>query len=248
MIHRVRLAGVAVVLLLASASLVHAQSPDTTAAKHAGSRPGRGAVGMQAGMTYFFAEKDYSDGAQPRLSFAGRFRYVINEGWQWQVSPYFTWSAYAVGTAAPFRDPNFPAEVDKDFNLTQVVGANGQIQKAWGEGRTRWHLGAGPAVYRVVVQNHRKVLKDPRTDRLHQGAYLGATAELGAERFLRSLANTSLEYTLAWHTALARRDDQFPSGYNGSVSAIEFRFGAQYYFDFKKPKAPDMKRKAAPKK
>lgn len=247
MIHRVRLAGVAVVLLLASASVVRAQAPDTTTAKREGSLPGRGAVGVQAGTTYFFAEKDYSDGAQPRLSFAGSFRFVINKGWQWQVSPYFTWSAYAVGTDAPFTDPNFPAETEKDFHLTQIVGANAQLQKVWQRPRTRWHVGAGPAVYRVVVQNHRKVLRDPVTDRLHQGAYLGATAEFGVERFLKALPNTSLEWVLAYQTAFAKRDDQFPSGYNSSVSALEFRFGSHYYFDFKKPKAPDAK-KAAPKK
>jgi len=247
MIHRVRLAGVAVVLLLASVSVVRAQAPDTTVTKREGALPGRGSVGGQVGVSYFYAEKDYSNGAMPRFSFAGHFRYVINKGWQWQVSPYYTWSAYAVGTQAPFVDPNFPDETEKDFHLTQIVGASSQIQKVWGKGRTRWHAGGGPAVYRVVVQNHRKVLKDPVTDRLHQGTYMGATAEIGAERHLKKLNNTSLEYVFAWQTAFAKRDDQFPSGYNSSVSAIEFRFGAHYYFDFKKPKAPDS-RKAAPSK
>lgn len=240
MIRRVRLAGVAVVLLLVSAPVVRAQAPDTTTAKRTGASPGRGAVGTQVGSSYFFAEGDYSEGAQPRLSFAGHFRYVINDGWQWQVSPYFTWSAYSVGTEAPFADPNFPDEPPiKDFHLTQVVGASGQIQKVFGKGRTRWHLGAGPAVYRVVVQNHRKVLRDPVTNKRHQGTYLAANAELGVERFLKSMSNTSLEWTVAYQTAFAS-DDQFPSGYDGSVSALEVRFGAHYYFDFKKPKAPDL--------
>ncbi|MCC6349455.1 MAG: hypothetical protein IT347_07680 [Candidatus Eisenbacteria bacterium] len=239
MIRRVRLAGVAVVALLASASVVRAQAPDTTTARREGALPGRGAVGAQAGSSFFLSEGDYSQGAQPRMSFAGHFRYVISDGWQWQVSPYFTWSAYAVGTDAPFADPNFPAETDKDFHLTQIVGASGQIQKVFGRGRTRWHLGAGPAIYRVVVQNHRKVLRDPVTEKRHQGTYLGGTAEIGVERFLKSLPNTSLEWTLAYQAAFAK-DDQFPSGYNGSVGAIELRFGAHYYFEFKKPKAPDL--------
>lgn len=247
MIRRVRLAGVAVVLLLVSASVVRAQAPDSTSttAKRGGAVPGRGAVGAQAGSSYFFSEGDYSEGAQPRLSFAGHFRYVINNGWQWQVSPYFTWTAYAVGTDAPFTDPNFPTETHKDFHLTQVVGASGQIQKTFGTGRSRWHVGAGPAVYRVVVQNHRKVLRDPVTNKRHQGTYLGATAEIGVERFLKSLDTTSLEWTVAYQGAFAK-DDQFPSGYNGSVGAVEIRFGAHYYFEFKKPKAPDLTK--APKR
>lgn len=237
MIHRVRLAGVAVVLLLVSASVVRAQAPDTTTAKRGGALPGRGAVGAQAGSSYFVAEGDYSEGAQPRLSFAGHFRYVMGGGLQWQVSPYFTWAAYSVGTAAPFPDPNFPAETDKDFHLTQIAGGSAQIQKAFGQGRTRWHVGAGPAIYRVMVQNHRKVLRDPVTNKRHQGTYLGATAELGVERFLKTLDNTSLEWTFAYQTVFSS-DDEFPMGYDGSVAAIELRFGAHYYFDFRKPKAP----------
>jgi hypothetical protein len=184
----------------------------------------------------------------PRMSFAGHFRYVINKGWQWQVSPYFTWSAYSVGTEAPFVDPNFPEEgLKKDFHLTQIVGASGQLQKVWMRKTSRWHAGIGPAVYRVVVQNHRKVLKDPVTNRLHQGTYLGATAEFGSERFFKGLPNTSIEWTFAYQAAFPKRDDQFPSGYNSSVNAIEFRLGSHYYFDFRKPKTPDAK-KAAPKK
>lgn len=236
MIRRVRLAGVAVVLLLVSAPVVRAQAPDTTVAKQPGSRPGRGAVGAQVGTSYFFAEGDYSDGAQPRLSFAGHFRYVIGGGWQWQVSPYFTWTAYSVGTKAPFADPNFPGETDKDFHLTQVAGGSAQLQKVFGSGRTRWHVGAGPAFYRVVVQNHRKVLRDPVTNVRHQRSSLGANAEIGVERFLKTLNNTSIEWTLAWQGAFSKNADDFPSGYEGNVSAVELRLGGHYYFDFRKPR------------
>jgi len=244
MIPRVRLAGVAVLILLATASVVRAQAPDTTIAKREGAQPGRGSIGAQVGSSWFLLEQDYSKGAMPRMSFAGAFRYMINKGWQWQVSPYFTWSAYSVGTEAPFVDPNFPQEgLKKDFHLTQIVGANAQIQKVWLRKHARWHFGIGPAVYRVVVQNHRKVLKDPVTNRLHQGTYLGATAEFGSERFFKSLPNTSLEWTVAWQSAYPKRDDQFPSGYNSSVGAFEVRLGPHYYFDFRKSKTA-----AAPKR
>lgn len=237
MIRRVRLAGVAVVLLLASVSVAGAQSPDTTAAKPSGAKAGRGAVGGQAGTSYFYSQGDYSDGAQPRLSFAGHFRYVLGGGWQWQVSPYFTWSAYGVGTKAPFKDPNFPNDpAVKDHYLTQMVGATAQIQKAFGKGRVRWHVGAGPAVYRVVVQNHRKVLRDPVTNVRHQGTYFGGSAEVGVERFMKTLDNTSIEVTLATQNAFAKDAEAFASGFDANVSAIELRLGAHYYFDFKKPK------------
>jgi hypothetical protein len=238
MIHRVRLAGVAVVLLLVSASVVRAQAPDTTSATHTAARPGRGSVGGQVGMSYFYAQGDYSTGASPRMAFAGHFRYLMGTHWQWQVSPYYSWTGYAVGTKAPFTDPNFPADTDKDEHLTQVTGASGQLHRIFGKGRTRWHAGGGPAVYMVWVENRRKVLTDPVSNNRHKGTYLGASAEVGAERFLKSLENTSLEMTLAYQGAFCKDADKFPSGYNLNVNAVEIRFGAHYYFDFKMPKAP----------
>ncbi|HUK63112.1 MAG TPA: hypothetical protein VLV15_07260, partial [Dongiaceae bacterium] len=179
---------------------------------------------------------NYAEGAQPRLSLAGSFRYVVNPRWRWQVSPYFTWNAYRTGSTLPFVDMNFPTERTKDFMLTQLAGANAQVQFTRTRGATVWHAGGGPAVYRVVLQNHRKVLKDPLTDRLHQGTYIGATGEVGVEHFLHSLTTTSLEWTAAYQWAYARRDDQFLSGFDANPGAFEIRFGGHYYFDFKAPK------------
>jgi hypothetical protein len=237
MITRARLASAAMLLLLASASVSFAQAPDSSAAR-SGARPGRGAIGGLVGGSWILAGKDYSDGAQPRFSLAGNFRYVISRRLRWQVTPLFTWSAYRTGSRAPFRDPNFPLERTKDAYLTQLVGATGQLQLMGGKSNWNWHLGAGPGVYRVVIQNHRKVLKDPVTKDLHQGAYLCGTAECGVERFMKSLPNTSLEWTVAYHAVLARRDDQFTSGFNAMPQVAEFRFGGNYYFDFKSGKKP----------
>jgi hypothetical protein len=247
MFSRLRPAIVALVLVLASVSTGFAQQPDSLSAKGSAARPGRAAVGAQVGGSWVLAEGDYSDGAQPRFAFEGSYRYIISKGLRWQVSPYFSWNAYRTGTDLPFVDPVFTADgLKKDAVITQLVGANAQLQFVHGSGGTLWHVGVGPSVYRVVVQNHRKVLRDPATDRLHKGAYLGGTAELGVERFLKSLPNTSLEWTIAGQAAWAKRDEQFPSGFNGLVGAAEFRFGAHYYFDFRAPKktvkAPARKR------
>jgi len=237
---RVRLACVAVAVLLCAPPASFAQQADSTAAPaRSGALPGRGSVGAQVGGSWFVGSKDYADGAQPRFSFAGHFGYVISPHWRWQVSPYFTWAAYRVGLSAPFPDPIFAGRTIKDFYLTQMVGASAQLQ--WThrtKARSVWHIGAGPALYRVVVQDSRKVIQDPVTDRLHQGQYLGATAEWGIEHFLTNLPNTSLEWTGAYQTAFAKRDDQFPSGWNGMVSAFEVRFGAHYYYDMRKSTKP----------
>ena len=121
---RFRLAGVVALVLLATASVSHAQSADSVATK--GAVPGRGGIGGQIGSSYIFQEGDYSSGAQPRLSFIGHFRYVISKHWGWQVSPSFTWNGYVSHVNAPFVDSNFPNDgQSKEFYLTQVLGGGG---------------------------------------------------------------------------------------------------------------------------
>jgi hypothetical protein len=219
-----------------SASVSFAQQSDSTLSGRPAARPGRGAVGGEIGGSWILAGDDYAKHAQPRLSFLGSFRYVISPHWRWQVSPYFTWAAYRTGTPLPFVDGRFPEDTTRDNVLTQVAGGNGQLQLMGGSKKWIWHLGGGPALYRVVVQNRRRVLMDPHTERLHQGTYLGATAEWGIEHFLGSLPNTSLEWTVAYQSAFARRDAQFIEGFNGTPQAVEFRFGGHYYYDFKADK------------
>ena len=232
---RFRRASVVALVFLATACASHAQTADSVATR--GPLPGRGGIGGQMGGSYFIAEGPYSDGAQPRLSFIGHFRYVIGRHWGWQVSPYFTWTGYVSRVAAPYPDLNFPAEgTSKEFYITQIVGAAGQLQWITGGPRRRWHLGVGPALYRVVIQNHRKVLKDPVTFELHSGTHLGGTAELGMERFLKKLPNTSIEVTAAVQTAFARSDNRFPSGWNGNPMAVELRVGGNYYYEFRRGK------------
>jgi len=232
---RLRLACALSAALLATASVGHAQQADSVATK--GALPGRGGIGGQIGGTYMIADGDYSEGAQPRFSFAGHFRYVITPRWGWQVSPYFTWSGYVSHADAPFTDVNFPNEgVSKQFYIAQVLGVSTQWQWFHGTGRHRWHLGVGPTVYRVVVQNHRKVVEDPFSRELHSGVHMGANAEFGSEYFLKQLPNTSIEWTVAWQAAFAKSDNRFPSGWNGNPMLAEVRLGAHYYYEFRKPK------------
>ncbi len=235
MFTRVRLASVACLLLLASVTVSFAQQPDSTGSARPGARPRRGSIGSQLGSSYICSGGDYGVGALPRLSLAGTFGYVVSPRWRWRVNPYFTWNAYRPGTALS----SFPAVKVKDDVLTQLVGANAQVQRTGGKANWVWHVGAGPAIYRVVVQDHRNVIKDPETYELHQGTYVGATVEYGIERFMRSLPNTSLEWTVAYQTAFAKSDNRFPSGFNGSPGAIEIRFGGHYYYDMRVPKKPD---------
>jgi hypothetical protein len=237
---RFRVASVVALALLAATGAARAQQADSVATQ--GALPGRGGLGGQIGGSYMYAEGDYAEGAQPRLSFTGHFRYVINRRWGWQVSPSFTWNGYVSHADAPFVDSNFPGDgLSKEHYLSQVLGVSSQLQWYSGSGRQRWHIGIGPAIYRVVVQNRRKVVEDPVSRELHRGMHMGAVAEIGYERFLKRLPNTSLEFTVGCQTAFAKSDNRWASGWNGNPAVVDARFGAHYYYEFRKPKPKSTK-------
>ena len=103
MIPSVRSAGIALFAVLAAAS------PCLAAV---GMAPGRGAIGGQLGASYFWADADYSEGAQVRFAFAGNFRYVLNKWGRWQISPGFTWAGYSAGTPIAVVDGTHPEDTD----------------------------------------------------------------------------------------------------------------------------------------
>lgn len=242
MISRLRLASVAFVLLMAGASTASGQQADSaTAVPHSGMKLHVGGVGGQVGYSGMYMGGDYSEGALNRFSFSGNFRYVASAHWGWQVDPYFTWAAYDVGTPSPLHDIAHPTEPYKDHYLTILAGGNGQLLYMWRRGSWYYHLGAGPAVYRVLLENHRKVIKDPVTFARHRGTYLGASAELGGEHFFKNLSSTSLALTAGWNTAFAKDDDKFPSGFNDAPGVFDLRIGAIYYFDLGQGKKPAAK-------
>jgi hypothetical protein len=242
MISRVRLASVALLLLLVSASVSFAQQSDTTSSARLGLKAHTGAAGAQIGASYMAAGGDYAKGAQSRFSFTGSLRYASSRQWGWQVNPYFTWAAYKSGTASPLYDKAFAsAHPTKDNYLTQLVGGDAQLLLFRSRGASTWHVGAGPGIYRVVLQDYRKVIKDTTTFALHQGTYVGATAEIGVEHFLKSLTTTSLEWTLAWHSAFAKDAKRFPNGFSDTPQVVELRFGVHYYFDPSPGKKPGAK-------
>jgi hypothetical protein len=211
-----------------------APAPAAQPAPTTGMRPGRGGVGGQIGISSFVIDADYSQGAQPRFAFAGNLRYVVSSWLRLQFSPGLTWSAYTNEESLPFTDENFPSDTAKDGVLALLAPASFQFQLLSHRGSWHYHIGAGPGLYRVWVENRRKVLKDPDTDRLHRGVYLGGSAQIGAERFLKSLPSTSVELTLVGHYVMAQRDEQFPNGFNSTLGVAEVRIGANYYFDLQK--------------
>ena len=216
---------------LSVATLSHAQE--------AGYGPGRGGVGGQMGGSVMLGEEDYSKAAGSRFAFSGHFRYAITPWLRWQISPAFTWTGYDDQELAPFRDPNFPNDSTKANYLTLVLPMSAQLQLTMRRGQWLSYAGAGPGVYRVWIQNRRKVLEDPVSRKLHRGLYPGATAQAGIERFLKSLPNTSVELSVDAHYVFAERPEQFPSGWNSKLLNAGIRIGGNYYFTPNPPKKPD---------
>jgi hypothetical protein len=251
-----RLGGVSIALiaLLTVASACFAADPPAAnlsaaalpEAKFEPGGPGTSAIGGDLGLSYFIADADYVNSRDPngqgrdmwkdrdagmRFAFSAKFRYTWSRHWRWQVSPGFLWTGYKDTAPAPFRTENFPDDSLKGSWLTLVMPVSAQIQ--WMQRSKTWiyHEGLGPGVYRVWVEQNRKVVKDPQSRKLHSGFYPGATAEFGVERYLKSLSAVSLELTLATHFVFAQRDEQFPLGFNSNVWTSELRFGANYSFN-----------------
>jgi len=232
MIPSVRSAGIVLFAVLAAAS------PCLAAV---GMAPGRGAIGGQLGGSYFWADADYSEGAEVRFAFSGNFRYVVNKWMRWQISPGFTWAGYSSGTPIAVPDGRHAGDTDKSNNLTLLLPISLQFQYLHHTGKWHYHLGAGPGFYRVWVENHRDVLPDPITFVLHQKVHLGLTGEIGAERFVRQLPSTSVEATVVTHWVFAQDDEAYPAGYNSFLAATELKVGANYYFDMSRLKGKPAK-------
>jgi len=222
MIPRVRTAGIALLAVLAVA-------PPCLAA--VGMVPGRGAIGGQLGGSLFWAEGDYSKGAKPRMAFSGHFRYVLNDHVRWQASPGFTWAGYTGSLPIPVPDGNYPQDLTKKTNLTLLLPMTFELQWMMHTKKWHYHLGAGPGVYRLWIENHRIPLVDTASFVVHRGLYPGFTGEFGVEHFVRQLPSTSVEACVTTHYVFAKDEKKFPAGYNGNVGVTEIRIGANYYFD-----------------
>ena len=207
-----------------------------------GGSPGQASLGGSLGLSSFRADGDYTMSrnatdtgwgerdAKSRFAFAAAFRYQMSKHFRWQLSPGFLWTGYEDHAKIPFRSTAFPNDSTKGDLLALMMPVSVQLHFVHRTKHFLFHEGGGPGIYRVWVEQHRHVLKDPTTKRLHAGYYPGASGELGVEYFLKSQPAVSIEFTTASHLAMATRDEQFPAGFDNSVWTLEARIGANYYF------------------
>lgn len=241
MISRVHWVGVAALAMLSVATTSFAADSLSVSVF----RPGRASIGGLVGGSLFLADKDYSHSraanggfegrdSRPRVGMQATFRYVMTPSLRWQISPGWTWAGYEKDAPIPFTDPNYPNDATKEKILAQALPISAQVQYVRRIGGWYAHLGAGPNVSRVWVENRRKVLKDPVSKVLHRGFYPGVSGEFGAERFLKSLPSVSVEFAVDSHWIMAQRDEQFPSGFNSYLDVTAVKFGVNYFFEPKK--------------
>jgi hypothetical protein len=205
--------------------------PPPPPARTTGSIPGRAGIGGFLGGSWIWAQDDYSEGALPRFNFAGTFRYQMKTSWRLQISPGFTWNAYTKHADPPYFDPAQPGDFTKQHYLTLLLPMTAQIQ--WTRHGTKWfpYAGIGPGIYRVQVEHDRDDLLDPITFAVHRGLYLGATVQVGTETYMKGMPNVSVDLNLTNHFIAAKRDDQFPAGWNSGLANVAVSVGMNYYFD-----------------
>ena len=208
-----------------------APAPHGKTHRTGGDAAGRAGIGGLIGGSFFYAADDFSHGALPRWDFSGHWRYSFSDRWRGQISVGFTWAAYDKSTAAPFTSLDFPTQTTKEGFITQLVPVTAQLQYRFGSSKWNYHIGAGPGLYRVVVQDERKVQKDPVTLELHQNVWWGFSGEFGMEKFARTLPSTSFEINVVTHWVFAQDDTRFPSGFSSALGAVAVRMGVNYYFD-----------------
>jgi hypothetical protein len=223
MIARACRAGIALAVFLAAAGPGLAASPP-------GHKPGRGSIGAAIGGSMFTADGDYSEGAKARFWFSAHFRYVFTPWLRGQFTPGYTWSSYDA-SPAPFTDLNFPEDQTKAEYLTQIVPATVQLQYTTLRGAWLYHAGAGGGLYRVWVENRRKVLKDPATYELHRAVYPGLTGEIGAAYYFKERPDVSVDVTTGADWVFAEDDEAFVSGWNSFILVNHLRVGINYHFD-----------------
>ena len=116
----VRWAGLAFAMLVAAPSFAQG-TVDTTRTK-TGSAPGRAGIGGLIGGSYFYVDGDYSQGALPRFSFDGHFRYQFTPSFRAQAAVGYTWSAYSKHEPPPYYNPDAPDDLTKFMSEPIVSG------------------------------------------------------------------------------------------------------------------------------
>lgn len=218
------LGGLLVLLMTGIPSLSHAQTPEvegTTTVATGKPRVvyesllGYGGVGFRGGTLKFLTDEDVERDATPRLSGDLTFSYVYDDNLYLDVQAGYGWNRLG-------DDPD-------RYVISTVPITFGARYLLMPRRRNRPFVGAGGGLYVWTV--HTKDLgagKDPVTfERLRRGD-LGFYLMGGVQRRMTQHITTTAD--LSYHGIFSGNFDDFPSGYYGNKSYLQFRLGVMFFF------------------
>lgn len=192
---------------------------------------GYASVGARAGLAQYVGGLDferprpgspsaYGKSISPRLAGDLVFGYVWSDHIDIDLWTGWAWSRIK---------PDQASAADSFYVVTTVPVLLGARYLARDGHPWRPYIGAGGGVYWWSVLNRDlSAAKDPQTfARLRRGVP-GVYGTLGVQRrFSKYITGTG---DLVYHYLFAKNVEDFPSGFNGNKSYLQFRLGVNFYF------------------
>jgi len=176
---------------------------------------GKGSIGASGGFMLFTGDEDLSRDAQPRLLGHFDMKYVLHP----RVALHGTfgrgWNAYSG------RDDTLSIIEPVTFGIEYR-----HIFERWP--RYLPHFGAGIGVYSLWVRENLKVTKDPVTLERRHTVDWGMNVNVGLEYFMTR--SVTVNYDFVWHRIFSEDKHDFPAGFGGDDSYVQFVIGVNYYF------------------
>jgi opacity protein-like surface antigen len=200
-----------------------------------GPLPGKGSIGALIGLPFFLADEDTKNGQSPRILGQMQFQYMFTPKWRMSVQFGYGWIGYKAGTPAPYkmRDPATGDSVQvMDDVLTKFQPISVTMVRALKPRGKGWspYAGAGVNITRIEIVNDRDKIKDPATFDAYVNWSPGVQGLLGAEYFLPSNKNVSLEWSARGAYQFSKDEESFPSGFTGPHALLTINFGVNVHF------------------
>jgi hypothetical protein len=176
---------------------------------------GKGSVGASGGLVLLTGDEDLSRDAQPRLLGHFDLRYVISPRLAVHGTFGRGWNSY-YGRADTLT-------IIEPFTMGVEYR---HVMEQWP--RYLPHVGAGIGVYSMRVREHLQVTHDLKTLERRHFIDWGVNVTAGLEYFITR--NVTVNYDFVWHKIFSENMNDFPEGFGGDDSFVQFVIGANYYF------------------
>ena len=198
-------------------------------------KPGMGSLGINAGVPFFTGDADTRYGQRPRLLINGNFQYKFSPSWRLATGFGYGWIGYREDAPSPYpmRDPDTgdSVHVMRDV-LTKVQPIYASMLRSFKPNATKWspYAGGGLTITRMEIVEKRQRIKDPATFAEWVNWSFGANALAGTELWMGESKTVSLDWTVRWTYLFSKNEKDFPTGFTGNDSFLNFNFGVNVYF------------------